>query len=127
MPGRSTRLDIQTSAQEIAGLRSAPASAWALESPPTDGFGDGGLFDLRTLQVIRLRHVSKSLTCQYPSSLLWEDSHESHLMRAMPKPLPAAAIEGSNLLLRGPTYIHRAWSVGLGDDPPLNPRFVGIS
>jgi hypothetical protein len=38
---------------------------------------DGELFDFRTLQVIRLRHVSKSLTCRYPSSLLWEDSHES--------------------------------------------------
>lgn len=41
-----------------------------------------GLFELRTLQVIRLRHASESLTCRYPSSLLWEDSHEaSQLIR----------------------------------------------
>jgi hypothetical protein len=36
----------------------------------------GELFDLRTSQVIKLRHVSKSLTCRYLSLLLGEDSHE---------------------------------------------------
>lgn len=54
--------------------RCGGAAEWAQKKSPQI---DGELFDFRTLQVIRLRHVSKSLTCRYPSSLLWEDSHES--------------------------------------------------
>jgi hypothetical protein len=54
------------------------------KAPPIDGLIDGGLFDFRTLRVIRLRHVFESLTCRYPSSLLWEDSHESLLKGARP-------------------------------------------
>jgi hypothetical protein len=41
----------------------------------------GGSFDCRSLQVIRLHHVSKSLARRYHSSLLWEDSHESLVAR----------------------------------------------
>lgn len=78
------------------------------KSPPIDGLIDGGFFDFRTLQVIRLRHVFKSLTCRYPSSLLWEDSHESLSQRARDRavPLPGCCHRGQQpLLFGGPTYI----------------------
>lgn len=65
------------------------AAAWVQKMPPST-IDRRVLFDFRTLQVIRLRHVSKALTCRYPSSLLWEirtkSLSERERYRAAPLP-----------------------------------------